>query len=606
VPVRSIVAFVVLALVVTACSDDDGSSSSPDSPDPADSSAVTTASDTDDPGEAIAETTETSVGPSTTMAERPGSIASASVAGAPNSPMVAVVAVVLDVAAQVEATATSGDHVVDVPLTVASEAGERSIPVIGLRAGRTYDIEVRTVADGGVTDAATVAFDVPPLPDWMPDHSVTMFDAERVSEGYTIIETRPRTLPGTGPEDNNRFGLIAYDTEGEVVWYWMREVGEELTDLTLGVHGFEPTAAGSFLTHYWVHGILDTDFAGNVLGHWQPAPIHAQADELAYISGAEEGEPAVVPVEADWVELLTWHHENWPMPNGNILALSTTNHPLTPEQQQAVCPDDEFEFGAISDVIVEFSPDGTVLRTWDLWDAIDFDVHPGVHMCNQFGIFTSVDYRDWSHANSVVYDERRDAIIVSVRHTNQVIAFDHLDEMGPQSDVRWIIGAGSELPLDGDPPFHQHAAEVIDETGIIIYDNGNFRPGTGQDPPGNPPYSRAVIYDVDDTSADPADWTITQRWQHIAYHDDGRPIFTAFIGDADPLPNGNVLINHGGVGPFPPDDDSPLGAIVLEVVPEGDDGGDIVWQLVTDASEQFESYRAERIESFYFGPDWVS
>ena len=70
------------------------------------------------------------------------------------------------------------------------------------------------------------------------------------------------------------------------------------------------------------------------------------------------------------------------------------------------------------------------------------------------------------------------------------------------------------------------------------------------------------------------------------------------------LANGNVLITHGGIGPFPPVPEFPLRALIIEVEPEGDEGGPIVWQLDTDPSQSHTVYRSEKIETFYVG-DWL-
>ena len=114
-----------------------------------------------------------------------------------------------------------------------------------------------------------------------------------------------------------------------------------------------------------------------------------------------------------------------------------------------------------------------------------------------------------------------------------------------------------------------------------------------------------MIYEVDDSSPDSADWSARQLWENIDFNDDGTPVSTTFIGDADMLENGNVLVNHGGIGPFPPDPDNPLNIWTREIVPTGESGGDVVWELRSATESGFWlSYRAERIPSFYFGPDW--
>jgi hypothetical protein len=175
--------------------------------------------------------------------------------------------------------------------------------------------------------------------------------------------------------------------------------------------------------------------------------------------------------------------------------------------------------------------------------------------------------------------------------------------------VRWIFGENGTIPIVGDPPYYQHAVEVQDDGSILLYDNGNGRPGTtvgGAGEPGSTPtYSRAVLYDVDDSSDDPADWVVTQRWEHRTTDADGAPLYARFLGDADRVENGNVLITHGGISPE--GEDAFDHALIIEVVPEGEAGGDVVWDLRLGSAERpVTVYRSERIPGFYFGPDWAA
>ena len=513
---------------------------------------------------------------------------------------------------QVELTAVSGDHVVDVPRTAAlSDAHD--LPLVGMRAEQTYAITAALFDEAGerVGEVDGAEFTTSALPAWFDEHELTI-DKDRAAPGYTIVEFDTLQAPEGAPSSQH---LMAYDNDGEVVWYYTN---------TGALGGVEPTPAGTFLNFYWPFGIREIDVLGNVVNNWRPQPADASGDTVddelvvaevdpdqvqfqgglgALVGNPGDAEP--VPIRADWIDLIGVHHESWPMPNGNVLTLSTTVHELSPEQRATFCPDDPAPFNAISDVAVEFEPDGTVLRTWDLWDVIDIDEHPGRELCVDAGIFAGTNTRDWTHANSVTYDPDRDAIIISSRHTNQIVAFDHLDDEGPQAQLRWILGDGATIPLDGEQTYYQHAVEVNDDGSLVVYDNGNFRPGTSLDDPENQPYSRAVIYEVDDASDDPADWSATQRWENIDTEDNGKLAYSTFISDADVLENGNVLVTHGGIGTFPPTPEDPLHILIREVVPDGESGGDVVWELRSAPGEVYLTYRAERIPSFYFGPDWL-
>ena len=535
-----------------------------------------------------------------------------SVEPSPYIGLAAGVTVVADQDVRVEVTATSGDHVVEVPRTAALTS-EHVVPLVGMRAEQTYaiDVELFDADDNSLGTTTGAEFTTASLPAWFDEHVLTI-DEERAAPGYTVIEFDTLQIPEGATSSQN---LIAYDNEGEVVWHYTN---------TGSLGGFEMTPAGTFNVFYWPFGTREVDILGNVVGNWRPLANGSDPDAItteALLDGIDpdqvefqgglgalvgnEGDAPPLPIVTPWMDLSTIHHEAWPMPNGNILTLSTTVHELTPEQREAFCPGDPAPFNAISDVAVEFAPDGTTLRTWDLWDAIDVDEFPGGEMCVEVGIFAEPDTRDWTHANSVVYDPERDAVIISSRHTDQIVAFDHLDEEGPQSDVRWILGAGSTIPLDGEPTYYQHAVEVNDDGSLVVYDNGNSRPTTSADDPENPPYSRAVIYDVDDSSDDPADWSATQRWEYTSTEADGTPAYSSFISDADVLENGNVLVTNGGIGTFPPTPEDPLHILIEEVVPEGDSGGDVVWKLESSPERPYVTYRAERIPSFYVGDAWI-
>ncbi len=514
----------------------------------------------------------------------------------PNNVLSAQLEFELDQAAIITVTAVSGDHTVEVPPT-ATPQNSVTIPMVGMRSDRTYEISAQlSDADGVELGALDAPFTTGSIPDRFVPFDFES-DPSRTSPGYTIVEMvelrDPASITPARPFDEFQY-LIALDSDGEIVWYY--ENGPV-------IGGVEQTDDGTFTSYYWPNGIREFDMLGNEVGDWiapLEAGVVAEAPEPnTSTPGIDAIDP--VPLVSDTFELI--HHEAQSTVDGNYLTLSTTNHDLTDEQRSRLCPGDDQPFTVLSDVAVEFNPEGDVLRTWDLWDAIDVDEVPGDEMCNE--IFEINGARDWMHANAVVYDPERDAVIFSARHTSQVVAMAHGDELGPQTELIWTFGDNGTLPLTGDGPRYQHAVEVQADGSILLYDNGNGRPGTDPTDPENPPYSRAVLYDVDDRSDDPADWQVTQLWEHRADDIDGQPLFAPFIGDADRVSNGNVLITHGGADFMNPT--SFLHTRIIEVVPDGTSGGDIVWRLDAGAPGQFvATYRAERIESFYVGPEWAT
>ena len=529
---------------------------------------------------------------------------SVSIEPAPYSPIAASLDIQSSLPVAVQVIASSEEHEV-ITARTSTFSSSHVFPLVGLRQSQSYDIEVLAIDESGETSTFSGGTFISGEIDYpLPEFNLYV-DLEFAQPGITLIEYNAWVVP---EEFGDGDPVIGIDHEGQVVFWYQN------TSVTGAV---EPTERGTFISQYFPLGAREFDLLGNVTYNWQVSPEPPEgiaelrsADALAALEDLGEsasgnpGDPDPILIKPDWVNLTSFHHEIFPMQNGNFLGLSTTNHPTTPEQRDFLCPGDESDFEITSDVIVEFTPSGEAIRTWDLWDVLNVEEIPGNHICTVDGRFVSIDFRDWTHANAVIYDEIRDAVIVSSRHTDQIVAFDHLDSTGSQNSIRWILGNQGTLPLDGEPFYHPHAVELQSDGSILLYDNGNFRPGTSSDDPTMLNYSRAVLYEISDSANDSSEWEATQLWEHRVNDVDDNPLYATIVGDADRMENGNVLITHGGIWPTYPKPGTQR-ARIIEVVPEGTDGGDIVWDLALgDAEVPVTVYRAERLPSLYFGPAW--
>ncbi|MEM9465559.1 MAG: aryl-sulfate sulfotransferase [Actinomycetota bacterium] len=561
---RPLLALATLALIAGSCSADDpepeaapdetASSSAPES--------TTTTAEPDPEPEAV----EFELAVDAVVAERVGLAATVTVSA--NVP----------VTVRLEAVSDDG-HTITSPPTAATTT-DHVLPFLGMRADRTYALSaVAFDTDGTELGRATTDITSGPLIPAVPDF-VFESDPDRVQPGLTFIEFAElgfgeQVEPGTG---------FVVDEDGEVVWFY--DAAEMLTSIRLLGDGTFVTNVGQPSTR-----TVHLDFLGGELGRWH---YPGEADEGIEIA---VDEPARTP-----------HHDVEFLPNGNLLSLAMIEHPVDEALRQELCPGDDNEWRAISDLIVEVEPDtGRVVRTWDLWDVIDIAELPGTGLCDIQNLFSTETTRDWSHANAATYDPVRDQVIVSVRHTDQVIAFEHPDREGRITDVAWILGAGGTLSVDGEPTYHQHAPQILENGNLLVYDNGNTRPGAedtggfGQtpDPDAPEPYTRVVEYELD-----PDAGTARQVWEYRTIDPfDDTLLFSRFVGDANRLPNGNVLINHGGIT----NASAPVDVLVIEVDPDPDSGGEIVMSIDVQGPQGtlFGSFRAERIETLFQQAVWA-
>ncbi len=153
------------------------------------------------------------------------------------------------------------------------------------------------------------------------------------------------------------------------------------------------------------------------------------------------------------------------------------------------------------------------------------------------------EHLDWTHANSLDYEEQTGEFTMLVRHFDGIVRLRH------DGTVKWWLGGPLETltPLDGAAPVrHGHFTEAAGDR-ILVFDNGNHVEDA---------VTRVVEYEVDEDAG-----TYREAWSYP--HPEGK--FFGARGDARRLPGGNTLIAWTGNGE------------IWEVTPEGD----VVWRADT-------------------------
>ena len=460
---------------------------------------------------------------------------------------------------------------------------EHTLMVLGLRPGRSNTIDIQIESERGkFGEPAQKTVQTEPLPDYFPPVDVVLSRPARMEPGVTLV-TFSRIIDQVPDEE---FGLIlAFDAQGETVWAYEADHGPD-----------EPRrlANGNLLYQDFNHGAYEIDMLGNMVNRW-----HA----------TETNKP--VPDGAIPIAIHNFHHDLVQMPSGNYLALSTEprefeDYPTSEEDPEA--PRETAT--VIGDVLVEFRPDGTVVRDWKFFDLLD-PYRIGYDSLNTG--FYEEDYEDlleepghdWAHSNAVLYLPEEDAAIVSVKHQSTVLKLD----LG-EGNIEWMLGTpeGWKTPWDelflepqGDVTWFwdQHAPEITAAGTLMLFDNGSARAL-----PPNPPlppdenYSRAVEFRIDE-----ANRTFEEVW---SYGEPGENSFySTFVCEADTLPQtGNVLINVGGQvrkpdgsrgeGPF----DGQVWATIMEVTHTSP--AERVWEIVIDdPAVSWIVYRVERMPDLY-------
>jgi len=453
----------------------------------------------------------------------------------------------------------------------ATAATRYELPLVGLRPKTEYRIAVDGIA-------ASLTFRTGALPADFPPIHLTI-DRARSQPGLTLLSLKPWGAPAAGstsPSPGTGGYIAAVDGEGYVVWYYRT---------ALGVLDAHTVPNGDVMFTYDEVALREVDVLGREV---RELDGHVALDVLpTALDGTPRTTSEGVRVDTDSV-----HHDAQLLPNGDVIFLSTELHRLT---GPSMCGEHSARstYNVVADVVVEANADtGKIVQRWPLLKVFDPFERPGGELCHvgpplappNFFYPGTKSLRDWTHANAISLDRADNELVVSSRHLSSIFALRyHADADGPAGELLWELGAHGTLRLDGEPTSYQHAAKLLPGDRILAYDNGNDHPDAPVSGGGAHPYSRAVMYQLD-----PKAGTARQVWQYITRNADGTPVFTAFLGDADLLDNGDILVTNGTIVGA----DGGFTARIVEVDPRSND---IVDDLtVGDARHSWSVYRSER------------
>ena len=229
---------------------------------------------------------------------------------------------------------------------------------------------------------------------------------------------------------------------------------------------------------------------------------------------------------------------------------------LCPEPQ--LCGDGDMIWKGDSFIEVDFQ--GEILWEWDAFDYLSLDEYN-----SQWIGYPTSEQIDWTHSNSVFFDDANNIVYVSMRNLSRITAIDYTTK-----EIIWNLGDSGfmdEVFFTEDFGFsHQHSAQITDEGNLLFFDNGRDN---------NPELSRCLEIEFNDNE-DPE-----LVWEYILPDS----MLTLSRGECDRLLNGNTLISAGRTGN------------VIEV----DDNDEIVWHLRAkiDNGLNVNIYRSERVPNLY-------
>ncbi|MHB1700753.1 MAG: aryl-sulfate sulfotransferase [Acidobacteriaceae bacterium] len=277
------------------------------------------------------------------------------------------------------------------------------------------------------------------------------------------------------------------------------------------------------------------------------------------------------------LNLLDFHHDVLPLPNGHFIVLANL------QEACASIPGCNGTATILGDALIDLDENYTPVWTWNSFDHLDTNRRPML-------------FPDWTHSNAILYSKDDQNLLLSIRHQNWIIKIDYQNGQG-DGHVIWHLGHQGDFKLVGgvaptDWFYAQHGPNYFTQntTGIFqigVLDNGNDRRfpagvtcGTGSAPPCH--YSTAMVLKLDESA----------KTATFVHHYIPQPYeFDMFGGNVDLLANGDVEADFCGVK---------TGSIIDNLDYSGG-SAQLVWQATTPGSKQ---YRSFRLPSLYPGVQW--
>ncbi len=238
------------------------------------------------------------------------------------------------------------------------------------------------------------------------------------------------------------------------------------------------------------------------------------------------------------------------------------------------------EFPWFAQEIIEFDHNNDIIWSWNPFDHFSLDDHDR-HGHTWQDAFIAMKY-DWTHSNSIYFDDNESAIYLSSRHLSRISKIDY-----PSGDIIYNISLPLPYIVSGDSGIgndllfnFQHHVQRIDNGNFTLFDNGNI---SDQIFDHGHRISRAIEFEVI------GDTVCNMIWSYSLPTN----LYGRAGGSVQVLNNNNRLIYTRG---------NSFGGVNNPTIIEIKDDHTMVWKLT--APRYYAWYRAFRIPSIH--PDAFS
>ena len=160
--------------------------------------------------------------------------------------------------------------------------------------------------------------------------------------------------------------------------------------------------------------------------------------------------------------IFNFNHDVELLPNGDLAVLANTQRTINVAGTPTVYK---------ADIVLVLDKNLQIVWDWDPFQWLDTNRLPTL----------GEGADDWLHANTIGWSPADGDLTVSLRSQDWVIKIDYSNGNG-DGHVIWKLGVGGDFTINSSDPSpwfsHQHDVRYINDTTIVLYDNGNVRHAT--------------------------------------------------------------------------------------------------------------------------------
>ncbi len=321
-----------------------------------------------------------------------------------------------------------------------STASQSTVPgestnflVAGMRPDTNY--VMRHVLDDGTT-SASLTFKTGPLPTSLTFPSFTLQQAPAPESGLTQEIVFHVGIGGVA------VNTVSTDLLGNIVWYYDAAAYAFSSFAPSLVPGGTVLLIGGNQDGQGGADVLrEVDLAGYTLRETNIGAVNAQLAALGQHSISD------------------FNHDAQRLPNGYTAVLAASERTIPLRSRPTLYR---------GDMVLVLDENFQVAWSWDPFNWLNVRRLPtlGERLGN------------WTHANSVAWSPADGNLVVSMRSQDWVIKIDYANGKG-DGHVVWRLGQGGDFRINStaaNPWFsHQHDARYINDTTLVVFDNGNAR-----------------------------------------------------------------------------------------------------------------------------------